>query len=76
MQSLQCCSIDLDIERMATVTLFLCCLLGSVSLVYGQISLGEFYQEDLYPTESAVQLLLTQFGARPFIDIRYYHELL
>ena len=24
------------IERMATVTLFLCCLLGSVSLVYGQ----------------------------------------
>ncbi len=27
-------------ERMATVTLFLCCLLGSVSLVYGQ-TLGE-----------------------------------
>ncbi len=26
----------LDIERMATVTLFLCCLLESVSLVYGQ----------------------------------------
>ncbi len=28
------------IERMATVTLFLCCVLGSVSLVCGQ-SLGE-----------------------------------
>ncbi len=26
---------------MATVTLFLCCLLGSVSLVYGQATLGE-----------------------------------
>ncbi len=50
------------LKRMATVTLFFCCLLGSISLVHGQTSC-ELINYMQYSCFSSTSLTLVQLAA-------------